>query len=651
MASRSIDPRGFYATLAAAAAALLPLLLQLPPWLAGLLVGIVLLAGLQRLRGRSFPAWVRVPLTLASTVLVLGAFGRIGRDTGAGLLATMIALKLLETQTVRDGRLVVSFALFGTVAAFYFDQGPMSMALAAVALPIALATLAYLAQLELPGTIRPAADPRGRARITLRLLALSLPLALVGFFLFPRLANPLWGLPGTTTEARTGVSDSMAPGDMIELMADDSPILRAEFPGPQPDPATLYWRGPVLWNFDGRTWERAGWMESARPGSLQPEGPLLRYSITQEPTERRYVFALDVLRAAPNDLHLNADRTLLSPRALDRLTRVELVSAPSYRLDPTLPQPLRELALRLPDGFNPRARELAERWRAADPSPEAIARQALGLFNRDFTYTLKPPMLGRDSVDDFLFSTRAGFCEHFSSAFAFLMRAAGVPARVVLGYHGGWYSATGNYWLVANSDAHAWTEIWIEGRGWVRVDPTAAVAPERIESGSGGSVGERGVLNDFLRGLAQRADWVRRAWNEVLLGFDARRQQSLLQPLGLDASDWRVMAIVFGGSALLAVGLTLLLTLRQGAARGDPLAREWRRLRQRLGRAGLEALPHEGPQRWTQRALRRFPASAAQLQALSARYIAWRYAGHALDPAQRAALARELRRFRPRRKS
>ncbi len=648
MASRSLDSRAFAAVVAASCVAQLPLLITLPGWLSGLLAGITFIAWLQERHRFAVPIGLRILVTLAATVIVIGAFGHAGRDTGAGLLATMLALKLLETRTVRDGRLVIAFALFGTAASFYFDQGPLIVALAALGAPLGLASLAYLAESELPGRPPPAFAAVPRLRASLRLLALSLPLALVGLVLFPRLASPLWGLPGAATDARTGVSDSMAPGDMTELFADDSPILRAEFSGTQPSPASLYWRGPVLWEFDGRIWQRARWVQSARPGTLQAVGPLLRYRITQEPTERRYVFALDIPQAAPNDLQLNADRTLLSPRPLDRLTRLELESAPSYRLDPVLPQALRDLALRLPDGFNPRARALAEGWRAEDPAPEAIAREALGLFNREFTYTLRPPMLGRDSVDDFLFATRAGFCEHFSSAFAFLMRAAGVPARVVLGYHGGWYSATGNYWLVANSDAHAWTEIWIEGRGWVRVDPTAAVAPERIESGSGGSMAERGVLNDFVRTLMQRADWMRRAWNDVLLGYDARRQQTLLRPLGLDARDWRVMAMVFGGAALLAVGLTMLLAMRHGAARGDPLAFEWRRLRQRLARAGLETHPHEGPQRWTERALRRFPASGPQLEVLSARYIAWRYAGQRLDTDERARLARELRRFRPR---
>lgn len=647
--SPKLSLRGFNASMLTMLMALSPLALRLPGWLLALLAALTALAWLQRQRGKDFSTWIRIPVTIAATLMVIGAYGNFGRDTGAALLATMLVLKLLETRRIRDARLVVSFSLFGTVAAFLFDQGPMVVGLSLLAMLMALASLAYLTDEAMPGNAE--AEPlglaiAGRLRNSGRLLALSIPLALAGFFLFPRLANPLWGLPSADIQARTGVSETMSPGDMMELFADDSPILRVSFPGVQPDASSLYWRGPVLWNFDGRTWERGTWLDSSKPGELIVEGPQLEYEATQEPTERRYVFALDMPQVVPDKLFINPDRTVLSQQPLSSISKHRMVSAPTYRLEPSLPSVLRERALRLPDGFNPRALALAQQWKAEDPRPEALVRKAFDLFNREFIYSLQPPLLGRDSVDDFLFSTRTGYCEHFSSAFSVLMRAAGVPTRVVLGYHGGWYSATGNYWLVANSDAHAWTEVWVEGRGWLRVDPTSAVAPERIMAGGGSGLMERGALSEYLLGLAQRADWIRRGWNEMVLGFNAQRQQDLLAPFGIDTRDWRMIGATFAVAALLAVLATLWLVLRQGLAAVPPLPRAWRRLRRRALRQGLVTTPSEGPKSFTERAMQRFPASSSQLQALSRRYIAWRYAGDELSARQQAELVRELNRLR-----
>jgi len=646
--SPSLDSRGFNACLVAVLAALSPLAFVLPGWLLALLLGLTGLAWVQRSRGREFPAWVRVPVTLAATLLVIGAHGNIGRDTGAALLATMLVLKLLELRRVRDGRLVVSFGLFATMAAFLFQQGPLVFVLCLVSVLTAATVMARLTDASLPAP--PPDGGRDRLlsgiRTSARLLALSIPFALVGFFLFPRLASPLWGLPGEATSARTGVGDSMSPGDMMELFADDSPILRVRFDGTQPDPASLYWRGPVLWDFDGRTWERGRWIEGRAPAALDENANLLSYELTQEPTDRRYVFALDVPHSVPPDLLLDPDRTLLAPQPLDRLSLHNLVSVTSYRLDPQLPPSLRERALRLPDGLNPRSIAMARQWRAEDPRPEALIRRAFDLYNREFTYTLRPPMLGRDSVDDFVFGTRAGYCEHFSSAFAVLMRAAGVPTRIVLGYHGGWYSANGNYWLVIKSDAHSWNEVWIPEQGWVRVDPTSAIAPERIITGSGRSVMQHGAMSDFLQQLALRSDWIKRGWNRLVLGFNAQSQKAMLAPLGIDTRDWRMIGAVFAAAAVLTVIGTLLLVMRQGMAASHPLPRAWRRLRRRAAKLGLEARPNEGPQAFARRAAGRFPKRASELDLLSQRYIAWRYAGQELSPNAQTELVRDLNRFR-----
>src|SRR5690606_25670964 len=266
-----------------------------------------------------------------------------------------------------------------------------------------------------------------------------------------------------------------------EILNDDSTALRVQFHGDAPPRERMYWRGPVLWHYDGRTWTQARWLRDLPPARVRSGPVRWSYRIELEPTDRRQLVALDLPLAAPDGTSLSRDYSLRAARPLTRLTRWELQSASPAEFATDLPATLRRAALELPAGFNPRTVALARQWRReAGDDDEAIARRAMAMINEGFAYTLATPLLGRNAVDEFLFEQRAGYCEHFSSAFVALMRAAGIPARVVTGYVGGYRNPIGDYWLVRNSDAHAWAEAWLPGRGWVRFDPTAAVAPERI---------------------------------------------------------------------------------------------------------------------------------------------------------------------------
>jgi protein-glutamine gamma-glutamyltransferase len=336
------------------------------------------------------------------------------------------------------------------------------------------------------------------------------------------------------------------------------------------------------------------------------------------------------------------------PRPLTGLTRWRMRSSPPRSFDPQLSPMLRQAALRLPAGFNPRSIALARQWRAeAGDDDAAVVRRALDLINRDFAYSLGAPPAGRHAVDEFLFETRLGFCQHFSSAFAVLMRAAGVPTRVVTGYAGGYRNPIGGYWLVRRSDAHAWNEVWLEGRGWVRVDPTAAVAPERIyDTIDDRRPGAEGLLGALGAGPAfDLADWMRRGWNDFVLGFDAARQRRMLQPLGLDATPARLAAL-FAGVAVVALLLTWWLVARDERER-DPVLRAWHRLGRRYARQGLARLPHEPPLAWVRRVAAARPDRVSELNALSLRFAEWRYAAHAGDARAARRLARDLRAHRP----
>ncbi|HEU4993162.1 MAG TPA: DUF3488 and transglutaminase-like domain-containing protein [Luteimonas sp.] len=649
-ATMPLDPQARGWALAAAAACLLPLLLQLPWALgAGIAVAAVAVAALSW--RRPLPGWLRLllALALAGAVLATARF-HFGRDTACALLAAMLAIKPAETAGLRDARSLLGFALFAPFATFLLEQGPVALALGLAGAALALAALLRLAEQE-SGDARPMPPLRRFARIG-RLAAVGLPLALAAFWLFPRMASPLWGVPERAM-ARPGLSDDMAPGEWIDLMNDDRTALRVQFFGPAPPTSQMYWRGPVLWNYDGRRWSQARWLRGIAPPRVVPDSTLWDYQVELEPTDDRQLVALELATAAPSGTRLSLDYGLYSAHPLTTLTRWRLRSAPPAQFQPELGQVLRQAALALPPGFNPRTVAMARRWRADAGAPSAatdlaIAQRAMRMFHDGFAYTLDTPLAGRHAVDEFLFDTRAGFCEHFSSAFVVLMRAAGVPARVVTGYAGGYRNPIGGYWLVRNSDAHAWAEIWLQGRGWVRMDPTAAVAPERIYDTIADRVPGAGALGGLggLTPVLDVGDWLRRGWNDFVLGFDAARQRRLLAPLGVDDIAPARLALLFAGCALLALGWMAWFSARAGRER-DPVLRAWRRLNDRYARAGLARAVHEPAAAWAERIATRLGDGGETLRPLILRFDNWRYAGHRGGRPAANALARALRRHRP----
>ncbi len=627
--------------LAAAAACLVPLLLQLRPALA-LAIAITGIAGTALSWRRPLPIVARLLVALLLLAVVLAAMRfSFGRDTGCALLAAMLAVKPTETSSVRDARSLVGFALFAPFATFLLDQGPLSLGLGSVAAVLALAALQRLA--ELASGVIDAPGARRRLLGAIRMAALGLPFALAAFWLFPRLATPLWGVPERAL-ARPGLSGEMSPGQWLDLMTDDSPALRARFFGAVPAMDQMYWRGPVLWHYDGRTWRQSGWMGAIPPADARTGTPAWDYEIALEPTDRRQLVALDLPLAAPPDARLSLDHGLHVRRPLSTLTRWRLRSAPPLAYEPVLKVTLRQAALRLPDGFNPRTLALARQWRQdAGGDDAAIVRRALAWIRSDFGYTLDTPLPGRHAVDEFLFDTQAGYCEHFSASFVVLMRAAGIPARVVTGYAGGYRNPIGDYWLVRRSDAHAWAEVWLDGPGWTRVDPTAAVAPERIYD----TLADRAPGAGFgdLAPAVDMADWLRRGWNDFVLGFDAARQREMFRPLGLEATPWQLAALS-GAIAVLALALAAWLVARREDER-DSVLRAWHLLGRRYARIGLGRAQDEPALAWAGRVAAARPDGAPALVALSRRFARWRYARQQGDASVAHALARDLRAHRP----
>ncbi len=619
---------------------------HLPVWLLIAAPLTVALRVVLRRRGMPpAPLWIRLPaatLLLAAVVLQFGTL--FGREPGSVLGCGLLALKVLETERPRDARVAVGFAAFVLMSALLFQQTLWFTIAVSLVLVVLLAALVALQPAPADET-RPL---RRELRLGAVLLSVGLPLAAAGFLLIPRLATPLWGTRDRITEGRTGLDDRMEPGALTDLLTDDSPAFRVHFDGAPPPSQTRYFRAIVLWDYDGATWSRTHRGDFLRPAEAQRDGAPIDYTITIEPTDRRWLPALDLPIVAPAGARFSADRELIAEEPVAQPREYRVRSTSRYTLAPSLSARERARALALPEGFDPRAHALAESWRGDGRDDAAIVRAALDLFHRSFTYTLNPPLLGHDAIDDFLFDTRKGFCEHYASAFVVLMRAAGIPARVVTGYQGGWWNAEGDYLLVRNSDAHAWAEAWLSGRGWVRVDPTAAVSPARIELGAAAANDSAAWSQAaWVRALRNRFDVINRMWTQSVIRFDALRQRGLLTPFGITNANQGDLLLALS----IALGAILLIAtvwaMRDSTPRrADELDRAWTLLGRRLARAGIARQPSEGPLDLLARARSSLPASAAALNGLVHDYVALRYGAIEPMPEHVRVFTREVRNFR-----
>lgn len=572
--------------------------------------------------------WLLMPITLLAALGVLVTYhGLFGRDASVALLAVMLSLKLMETRKQRDYVLLIFAGFFLTITAFLFNQ---SMLVGAYLLLPIMALTATLVGVSHPnGNL----DWRFQTKLAGSLLAQAIPVMLALFFLFPRVPGPLWGIPQDAYKGMSGLSDAMEPGNISQLSLSGAIAFRAEFKGKVPPNSLLYWRGPVLWHYDGRSWRLSSPNLAIPRESLRVQGPPTLYSVTLEPHNRPWLLMLDMPTSLPANAQFSRDLQVLSRAPVRARMRYAGSSNFAYMLAENLSERERELALQLPDGGNPRSNALAQAWASAGKSPESIVQAALSMFREQaFVYTLAPPLLQQNPVDDFLFNTRRGFCEHYAGSFVYLMRAAGVPARVVTGYQGGEVNPVGNYLIVRQSDAHAWAEVWFKGRGWVRVDPTAAVAPQRIASGIFSALPQNDALpmlarKDFslLRKLYLNWDALNNGWNQWVLGYDQKRQIELLQRLTGSQLSWQDLAV-----ALIACVGSVVLVISYFLLRGkqlsiDPVQRLYAEFLRKLERAGLKRYSHEGPLDFSKRACRRLPAQASAIQQITESYTHLRY--------------------------
>lgn len=630
---------------------------RVPIWISTLFLGIATWRWLAGRRNWTLPnAWIRGLSAVFGISAVFANYGTVfGREPGVSLLLVMVALKMIELRSQRDEWVLLLLGYFLLLTSFLFQQG-IGAGVYMLGMAVLLtALLATLSDIRRPGL------ERKHWRMAGMMMLQGVPLMLVLFVLFPRVDRPLWGMSDAVDTARTGLSDSMSPGAFTNLTLSDEVAFRVDFTGERPPMSKLYWRGPVFWRYDGQQWRRGGPTGPRRLDFTGLSEPV-DYTVTLEPHDRLWMFALDIPGDVPDSSYFTTDYRIETDRQVKDRRVYSMRSWLNYRIDVTpRPEDL-ELATSLPANAHPRARALAGQWREqfGDDHP-GIVNAALQHFREQpFHYTLAPPLLRIDPVDQFLFESRAGFCEHYAGSFVVLMRAAGVPARVVTGYQGGVWNKLGGYFMVRQADAHAWSEVWLPERGWVRVDPTAAVAPERVERGIAAAIrGEQGVLAamaqvDEIGGwryqMALAWDAIHTSWGRWVVGYNAQRQRSLLQDWGMDDVSptelARGMVVVVG--VLLAV-FALLMFQRRPHARRSPVQLAWQRFNRRLADAGLPRADHEGPLDFGRRATAQFPDEAARIETIVRDYAALRYGAGSTDSEDRLRrLRRAVRHFRPR---
>jgi len=616
-ATVQLDKRTLYALGALLLLSQLPHLLHLPLSVSLLGIGIVVI----KLCAHHRPSVVLNTLLRPISMTIIAFVGALlvrlhygyfmGRDPCVAFLFILVSAKFAEVRKPSDSTLLLCLASFLLLTQYFYSQSILS---ALITLPAVFALGNALAVIRDSDN---ASSTRHNLRLVAKLLLQGAPLAMLLFVVFPRMPGPLWSLPEDAT-AKTGLSDSMSPGSIGSLSRSDEVAFRVEFNGPAPPANQRYWRGPVMDNFDGRRWTISN--NAAQVTVLNdPERSDMQYTVMMQATYQRWLFALDHPTSLPvSDSVDNAnsrtlatltpDLQLKSQKPVSQVMRYKQTSSLSNSFkSPVRPNP----ALTQLSGNNPRTVEFADKLRARSNSNQSYVDSLLRFFNEEnFHYTLQPSLLGDSPVDEFLFSTRSGFCEHYASAFVVMLRAAAIPARVVTGYLGG--EMNGNYMIVRQSDAHAWAEAYIDGR-WVRYDPTGAVAPARVNSNMAAALGEGEPIpmmarpgNAWLKRFKLSIDELNHDWQRLVINFNNDSQYRMWEKLGLPRLKlWQIMIVVLIISAIWCVAI---LGLPLGFTKSKRFEeRLWYRYVNTLARLGVQRFPSETPNEFIDRAMALLP--------------------------------------------
>ncbi|WP_020168000.1 MULTISPECIES: transglutaminase TgpA family protein [Methylotenera] len=546
--------------------------------------------------------WQLLPITILICLGIIFSFkGFFGRDASLSLLVVMCSLKFLETKTLRDYMLVIVLGYFLVGNLFLFNQNIVTFLLSIPPLILLTATL-------INTSLHNSQPIQFSLKLAGQLLLQAIPVMLILFVLFPRIPGPIWGLPQDANSGMSGLGDSLSFGNISNLTQNSSIAFRVQFKDAIPANNQLYWRGPVLWHQENENWTMSSPKIDLSLEKLTTQGTPTHYTITLEPHNRLWLLMLDMPTMIPRDAKLSHDYSAIAEKPVRTRIRYDAISFNEYQLGMDLNEREKILSLQINAGENPKTIQLAKTW--ANLNTQDKVNRALDLYRQqDFYYTLRPPRLGKNPVDDFLFNTKRGFCEHYATSFVYLMRAAGVPARIVTGYQGGEFNPNGDYLIVRQSDAHAWAEVWLVDKGWVRIDPTAAVSPERIEFGISEALSNSDELplmarKDYpwLKKAYLSWDGVNNGWNQWVLGYDDKKQLDFLKKLSGKNLNLQDMLIWMMGIIALIMAATTYFLLKQNNVKLKPAQRLYAQYLNQLKRVGLTPYPAEAALDFAQRA-------------------------------------------------
>jgi len=606
----------------------LPHMPRLPLWFPLLLIGVVFSRWFTATKyTKPLPKIVVAIITISVFITIVYFQGfKLNREISVTILAVMTVLKILETWQKRDAWMVVTLCYFVILTRFFYSQDLILVIYLLLSVIIITHTLFILQHDDQKNFLN-----KREIKQTIGLLATGLPLAILLFLFFPRLGSPIWGSPDFFGNGKTGIGDSMSPGSISQLFIDDSTAFRATFTESIPQNSDLYWRGPVLWDFDGKTWKNNLQQTSRRSfNSLQSAGSYVSYEVELESTGQKYLFALDYINKAPTGSQLKPDQQLTTQHDINQLRHYRATSQlKTYNNNEILSSKDIARLKVLPAAFNPKTITLIQQWKKQVSSPLELIEKVLNLFaNDEFYYSYSPPLLEGSTIDQFLFETKSGFCEHYASAFTVMMRAAGIPARIVTGYQGG--TPNKGYLLVKQSDAHAWAEVWIKQKGWLRVDPTAAVSPLRVEQGSQALISQNSrnwLDNSWSRKLGERYDAVRHNWNKWVRGYNAVKQKAIFKVVGFDSINGRSIIIVLGTIMIITTLLALLfLYISRPKRKEGPYDKIYKKFTHLLTKKGLKLEKNYGTLEFSHQAIQRFPQSKGSIQQFTTLYLQLRFA-------------------------
>jgi protein-glutamine gamma-glutamyltransferase len=574
------------------------------------------------------PRWLLIMMVLVGGVSVFGQFWTIaGRDAGLALLTVMTAFKFLESYTHRDFLILIFLSYFLLATHFLFDQSILIALFMFACLIIITTTLMTINQRD------DSVSLKTRLLASSKLIALSIPIMIVLFILVPRIPGPIWGLTQEQRGGITGLSDDMAPGSISNLISSNEVAFRVSFESEIPPPEKLYWRGPVMAKFDGRHWTQAR-PRIVRQINMPENTEKTVYTVTLEPHGRPWLLGLDIPVIKLPGSFMTSEFQLTSKKPVNDLIRYTLTSALNYRIGINESFDYLISTTTVNEDRNPQTIALGRSWADKYDSDIQIIQHALNQFReQEYVYTLQPPLLGENASDEFLFQTRRGFCEHYASSFALLMRAAGIPARIVTGYQGGEFNEAGNYLIVRQSDAHAWTEVWLDDQGWIRVDPTAAVSPDRIEGGLDQALKDEMATFRFSRRNALLSkmlfswDSMQHRWNDWVINYNSKKQTRFLRNLGLGILGWGDMIIAMVFSIMLITAIYWLISwYRERPTRPARYEIILNQLLKKLSKSGFTRKPPETLNEFLQRVQSENQFKDHQLENIFAAYNRIKYA-------------------------